>query len=86
MEKDGRGLKGHITPGQVLSRVVEEVGLVVEEELVVFSSISKTCESGHISKETLTTATAWAGVGLRAVLILTESGDMHRLSFYMYDV
>ena len=55
-------MKGHLTPGQVLSRVVEEVGLVVEEELVVFSSSSKTCESGHISKETLTPAPS----GMRA--------------------
>ena len=65
MKKGGRGLR-HQIPGQVLGRVVEEAGLGVEEELVIFSASSKTSESEslgvHISKETLTTANASSGM------------------------
>ena len=59
-EKGGRGLRGHLSPGQVLGRVVEEDDLGVEEELVIFSASSYLSESGSliIFKETLTTTTA----------------------------
>jgi hypothetical protein len=57
---------GHLKPGQVLGRVVEEAGLGVEEELVIFSASSKTNESVslgvHISKKTLITAIASSGM------------------------
>ena len=54
----------NLTPGQVLDRVVEEASLRVEEDFVIFSTSSKTFESGilHISKENLTTSTASIGM------------------------
>ena len=36
LEKGGRDLRAHLTLGQVLGRVVEEAGLGVEDELVIF--------------------------------------------------